>query len=629
MTDVVVQFEDVDGDGDREVVVENTWLRMVLRFPEKVGEAFYGRRFTWGGRLQSLVYKPTGREYFMPEMIDPEDVRPFGLPDELFAHFPLEPGEGGKRELKMGVGVFSEEGGETSLEPLPWSWREEDSGAEKAVIFRQECGDLGEYSFAYEKRYRFRADSAWFALDIAWENPGGKDFSSEWDIHSFHQSGAPPRSSWFMAPKRAWVSYGDTRMRAVLKEASPIFATLDINTYVAGRIAWDLDEEGWWYALGPGDGEEFYLLRGRFEPFRGLFWHAWRAFTPQGICQVEVPAGERAVWGFDVTLGEGGRNFVKAAEDCGLTIDREDGLARVGVHSAGQRWGLLSVRVMDQSGAVFQGIEEEGSAGPGSPLRAAAALPEAGDYAVVSASFQHGGQVALQARETVPLKAQRPTARLPFDGGEARVLVASDRGLVDGEVDYLHLCSHSLQCGFEADWSGSEPQIPESLRGYAAACLVGDAWPLERAGELRCWVEAGGGLLLCAPFARLASTLDDLVPLQARGDGRLQRADPELGLQRGTPHHTSERLMLDPDAAVGIAQWSPAIARPGALVTLRFNDADNHPAVALSEAGKGRVAAVATRSAWGEESAYVIWDGWGQYHRAFFGGLIGWVARRW
>ena len=207
--------------------------------------------------------------------------------------------------------------------------------------------------------------------------------------------------------------------------------------------------------------------------------------------------------------------------------------------------------------------------------------------------------------------------------------MASDRGLVDGEVDYLHLCCHSLQCGFEADWSGSGPRIPESLSGYAAACLVGDAWPLERAGELRRWVEAGGGLLLCAPFARLASALDDLVPLQARGDGRLQRADPELGLQRGTPHYSAERLMLDPDAAVGIARWAPARARPGALVTLRFNDADNHPAVALSEAGKGRVAAVATRSAWGEESAYVIWDGWGQYHRAFFGGLIGWVARRW
>ncbi len=629
MTDVVVNFADVDGDGDREVVVENSWLRMVLRFPENMGEAFYGRRFTWGGRLQSLVYKPSGREYFMPEMIDPEDVRPFGLPDELFAHFPLDSGDGVKRELKMGVGVFREEGGETLLEPLPWTWREEESGAEKAVIFRQQGKDLGGYSFGYEKRYRFRADSAWFALDLVWENDSERSFSSEWDIHSFHQSGAPPHSSWFMAPKRAWVSYGNTRLRTVLKEVSPIFATLDINTYVAGRIAWDLDEEGWWYALGPGDGEEFYLLRGRFEPCRGLFWHAWRAFTPQGISRVEVPAGDRAIWGFDVTLGEKGRNFVKAAEDCGLTIDEEEGRVRVGVHVAGEGEGLLAVSVMDHSGALCHRASEEGSARPGAPLQVAARLPDSGDFAVVAASFQRDGQVALQAREIVPLKAQRPTARLPFKGDRERVFVASDPQLEDGEVDYLHLCCHSLQCGFGAEWSGSGPQIPASLHGYAAAALVGDAWPLERTDELRRWVEEGGGLLLCAPFGRLASSLGGMVPLQAEGDGRLQRADPELGLQLGTPHYTAERLMLDPDAAIGIAQWTPAQARPGAFVTLRFNDAGNHPAVALSAAGKGRVAAVASRSAWGEESAYVIWDGWGQYHRALFGGLIGWVARAW
>ncbi|MEW6752074.1 MAG: hypothetical protein AB1505_14005 [Candidatus Latescibacterota bacterium] len=55
---VEVRFEDVDGDGDREAVVQNPYLRAALRFPEKLGEAFYARHFTWGGRLQSLVYTP-------------------------------------------------------------------------------------------------------------------------------------------------------------------------------------------------------------------------------------------------------------------------------------------------------------------------------------------------------------------------------------------------------------------------------------------------------------------------------------------------------------------------------------------------------------------------------------------
>ena len=33
-------FSDIDGDGEREVVVENAYLRAVLHFPEKLGYAF-------------------------------------------------------------------------------------------------------------------------------------------------------------------------------------------------------------------------------------------------------------------------------------------------------------------------------------------------------------------------------------------------------------------------------------------------------------------------------------------------------------------------------------------------------------------------------------------------------------
>ena len=64
-------------------------------------------------------------------------------------------------------------------------------------------------------------------------------------------------------------------------------------------------------------------------------------------------------------------------------------------------------------------------------------------------------------------------------------------------------------------------------------------------------------------------------------------------------------------------------------MTLRFTDEGGHPAVALREIGQGRVAAVASRPAWGTNYRKVVWDGWGQYHRAFWAGLMGWVARCW
>ena len=624
---VDVRFEDVDGDGDREVVVENPWLRAVLRFPEKLGEEFYARRFTWGGRLQSLVYKPSGREFFLPEMINPENNRPFGLPDELFASFPLEEENGRERHLKMGVGVFSQEGERTLLEPLPWTWREEEIGEEKVVVFRQEAENLGGYSFAYEKRYRFRAEAAWFALDVVWENRGEATIASDWDIHSFHDAGKPPHTSWLVAPKRAWVSYGKTRMRTVLKEASPTFISPDVNAMVADLIAWDLEGTPWWYALGPGDGEEFYLLNARFEPYRGLFWAGWGAFTPQGINHVEVPPGNRAVWGFDVTLGTGGRNFVCAGENGGLTIDRKGRSAVVGVHLAEKREGSLKVHLLDQDGAVRQVKTQAGQGQPGAPLRLEVDLPDKGDYAVVEAVYEEDGRALLHSREMVALTAQRPTAHLPFRAEGAKVFVGCQPDLEKGEVDGIYLYTHGLHAGFGVDWPGGA--APEDLEDYSLICAVGDAWPQERTEELRRWVEAGGGLLLCAPFGDLIRDLGDLAPLQPEEGGKMQQADPALGLKAGTDHCTAERLMLDPDALVRVTHWTPCTAHPDALVTLRFTDANQHPAVALKTAQKGRVAALASRPAWGRDPRSAIWDGWGQYHRACFAGLMGWLAGVW
>lgn len=617
---VQVRFIDADGDGDREVVVENLYLRAVLRFPEKKGTEYYKRRWTWGGRLQSLVYQPTGREFFLTQMIDLEDINPFGLPDELFALFPLPGREG--RQLKMGVGILSPGG----VEPLPWTWREETQGEEKVVAFRQEVADLEGYSSVYEKRYRFRPDAAWFALDILWENRGSTVLASDWDIHSFHDAGPLSNPAWLVAPKRAWVSFGKTRLRTVLKEAAPIFAAPRLEERVFDRIRWDLEGTPWWYATGPGDGEEFYLLHARFEPYWGLGFAGYGAYTPQGISHIEVPPGDRALWGFDVTLGTGGRHFVRAGQGGGLTLERQDqGRAVAGVHLAEKRSGTLMVRVLDQSGAVHGHYWKAGTPAPGEPLQLEIALPGTGDYAVVEVAYQEGRRTLLCTQELVALQGQRPTARLQFAGRGTRVLVASyhahEHPQADGE--YLNCCG--IQTGFEIDWQG--PGIRADLDNYAALCLVGDAWPLERVGELRAWIEGGGGLLLCAPFGELARALGEVLPLQPAGD--LQRAEPALGLQLGAPHFTVSRLMLEPDAQVRITWWAPALARPGALVPLRFTGPGASPALALKDLGRGRIAALASRPAWGAHRGNVVWDGWGQYYRAFFAGLMGWVAGVW
>ena len=664
-----VHFADIDGDGEREIVVENDWLRAVLRFPEKLGYAFYKGRFTWGGWLQSLVYKPTGREFFLPQMVDLEGINPFGLPDELFATFPFTTASGEQRRLKMGVGVFSEGGGEEGFEALPWTWHEEDVEGEKVVAFRQEIEDVGGYSYVYEKRYRFRPQAAWFALDVVWENRGETLLASAWDVHTFHAAGAPPRTAWLVAPKRAWLSCGRSRLRTFIKEASPIFATPTIEEMVSDRILWDMDGTPWWYATGPAEGDEFYLMRARFDADWGMSWAGYGAFTPQAINNVEVPPGECATWGFDVTLGNGGRNFVAAGRDCGLTLDREGGKAMVRLHTAVRGTGDLEAGVVSPAGVLQHRQRQTGEAAPGRSLRLEVDLPTVGDYTELDIDYRCEDG-ALHTREIVPLRGVRPTAHLPFAGNGVPIFVAAHHALENPEADGRYLWCHGTQVGFAVDWDTVGVRAPDDLNEFRALCLVGDAWPAERVGELRDWLEGGGGLLLCAPFGELAAALEDWLPLQPLGERAaqpdhttiegigmrhyaegewqvesdaqerrriwrklhtqtLERVDPVVGLQLGTPHCTSERLMLEPDAKVRIGYWVPCAAHPEAIVSLRFTDEDAHPAVGLREIGQGRIVAMASRPAWGTHYCKAVWDGWGQYHRALWAGLMGWLVRRW
>jgi hypothetical protein len=631
MPGVEVAYTDVDGDGDREVVVENRWLRSIIRMPDSIGEEMYGHRWSWGGRLQSLVYRPTGREYFKTTMIDPENNRPFGLPDELFASFELPSHDGLSRRLKMGVGVFTSDSTETRLEPIPWTWFMEDHGEETVVVFRQEAQDLDGLSFRYDKRYRFRPDSAWFAMDIEWTNNGKSQIASDWDIHSFHVSGAPPESAWLVAPKRAWATFGNTRLRTVMKEPSAIFARPEEDSMVADTIVWDLDGPGWWYALGPpGPDEEFYLLNGRFEPYRGLFWHGWHAFTPQGINHVEVPPGETAKWGFDVTLGVGGKHFVKAAEDTGLTVQRpeDSNVVVVAVHAASKRRGDLKVHVLDQHGRLSTMAEKHGEMEPGKPLQEILNVPPVGDYATVEAVFEQDGRTILSASETIPLSTYRPTALLPFQGNGSSIHVSVDSTLEYAETDGRYLHCHGVEAGFDVDWSGTGVDAPDSLQAFAVIAIVGDAWPGHRAHELRDWVLGGGGLLYCAPAGSVAESIEDILPLRQDGPGT-KMSDGTVGLVPREPHITADRLMLHPDAAMKIAWRMPATAHPDATVTLGYSDNSAHPACAVLNVGRGRVAALSTRPAWGAGYRNAIWDGWGQYHRAFYAGLFGWLAGIW
>gem|GEM_PF-2152769 len=666
---VEVIFSDIDGDGEREVVVENAYLRAVLRFPEKLGYAFYKGRFTWGGRLQSLTYKPTRREFFLPQMLDLEDINPFGLPDELFATFPLNTATGRQRRLKMGVGVFAEDDRAEDFEALPWTWYEENKGPEKIIAFRQEIEDLGGYSYLYEKRYRFRPNAAWFALDVVWENRGESLLASAWDVHTFHAAGVPPHTAWLVAPKRAWRSCGRSRVRTFVKEASPIFATPTLEEMVSDRMLWDMDGTPWWYATGPADGDEFYLMRARFDADWGMFWAGYNAFTPQAINNVEVPPGQRATWGFDVTLGTGGRNFVAAGQNAGLTLDRKAGKAVVRLHGAAPAASQLDVHVLDPTGIVQSQSSATGHTAPNQPLQLEVDLPMTGDYAEL-ALHARCADAALHTQEIVPLQPARPTAHLPFAGNGAPIFVAVHHDLEKPEADGRYLWCHGTQAGFAVDWTTPELRAPDDLSAVEAICLVGDAWPTERLAELRAWLENGGGLLLCAPFGALAAHLEALLPLHPlaekvvpadhkiiEGAGMqryaesqwqvelnapnsrhlwrqlhtqtMERVDPVVGLQLGTPHCTSERLMLEPDAKVHIGYWQPCQAHPEAIVPLRFTDEQRHPAVGLRPIGQGRMAAVASRPAWGAHYRKAVWDGWGQYHRAFWAGLMGWLVRRW
>ena len=154
-----------------------------------------------------------------------------------------------------------------------------------------------------------------------------------------------------------------------------------------------------------------------------MFWAGYNAFTPQAICDVEVPPGQRATWGFDVTLGSGGRNFVAAGCDHGLTLDREGGRAVVSLHTAAATDVELETGVYQQQGDLQHRRRAAGAAAPGRPFRLETDLPTAGDYAELDITGRAANAV-LHTREIAPLQKPRPTAHLPFAGNGAPIFVA-------------------------------------------------------------------------------------------------------------------------------------------------------------------------------------------------------------
>ncbi len=87
--------------------------------------------------------------------------------------------------------------------------------------------------------------------------------------------------------------------------------------------------------------------------------------------------------------------------------------------------------------------------------------------------------------------------------------------------------------------------------------------------------------------------------------------------------------MFAPDADVKVAWRAHSTLHPDALATIDYTDDPGYPACAVMSLGMGKVAGLSTRPAFGAGPRNAIWDGWGQYHRACFAGLMGWLSSAW
>ncbi len=682
--EVVLRQADLDGDGEVELILENSYLRVELTTgipparPPDPGfwrrlrgnaatprRSKYGTRFVWGGSIHNVVFKPTAQRWFA----DAVAGRGWqGIPEEFEVAVKIkEIAPDTYEAIKVGVGVVRGTGLclRSSLKLLDsgtWSWSEVTGpDGEKAVRFRHEVGPRDGYGYVYTKEIRLRPGSSRFEIRRSLVNSGTEPLSTNWYPHAFWGQAARGEGydseSWSTIPVRP---LGAAASGTASVDTARCLVGKPTPAHYWGALAGELVAEPWWASghLGTQD-----LFLNQFDtPFSWYrVWTHSETYSCEPFVELQVVPGERRDW----TVWRSSVNGLRGIRGCGeggildweVDQGRGDSVRVTGRFSPFESHAevTLEARVQTPSGRLAgSGVTTISEAcSPVQPLAFGFSIASGDEENVLRIEARGGGRrLAAVSRSLSAPGRERASWSGNAGGGGALILAElggkSASGGSGATVSVGHLRDCLSRAGFTVTLMSSR-RIKEVSDWSAYRLVVLDAGPrlgTDAVRGLAEFVEGGGGLLLTGPLNLSPFEFSDLLPVsgvisRVEVTGRRPRDGTRefLGadayryhLELESRHPLLSGLPLFPDAYQSIARLQVIEPAVGSRVLLRYaSGAQVRPAVTSSALvvgtkGRGRVAVFASPVDWGSPPSWVIWSRLGEYHRKFFAQLALWTA---
>lgn len=678
-----IQHEDLDQDGEAEIILANRYLRVELMTgvppaaPEEAKEAKwfdwlrrrpaepapppvpakYGKRFAWGGWIHNIEFVPSGRRWFTNKIFGQETWN--GIPEEFEETVKMAELEDGSFAcLKVGIGTaighdLCLRGSLKDVVYVPWTVASAVLADGTGVVtFTQTVDTEYGYGYVYTKEVRLEPDSAELVVKRTLANTGRHAIHTFFYTHGFwgqadngHDAGC-----WSTVPLQDLAGTAgavDTTLCRV--------ADLTPTGYWGPLAADEIAEP--WYASGYGPSREVFVSTFSERLAWMRIWTHAETYSCEPFLLLDIEPGASKTWTFTRAAVQGLDGA--SASGPGAVLDLGGPEAEWFQASLATYRPLEDIRVqlrIRPVGADKDLVEQNlvlAKCGPDWPARIRIERNRLPDGPCeVRLTAMHGETVLLDTfRLLEPRTAGLPPAWLGVADGR-RAVVFADVTRDNGEIKHS---AGSRYWSFALGRAGFQPVVLPVAEGMRDDALV-DAGVVVLSGPLRLgsgliyrlaeYVRQGGGLVVTGPVDFRSFELSDLLPatvalaeitvqagaprdgtrefLDAPGQRYQLRAVAEHPALRGIPFHPTTRQ--------GIARLQVIEPRPGAQTLLAYTTPGglepqvNSPALVVGNYGQGRVALFASPVYWGSPPSWTIWSRLGEYHQQFLGQLAQWAG---
>lgn len=217
---VTRSYEDLNGDGVPEIILENEYLRVGMTSGEGVEEPperihpdgypivyHFGKRFNWAGWIWEYTFKPTNRQWFVH--VDTKTENWHGIPECFEQAVRMKETAPGRYDVLVpGIGLATATGAcfrwsFKDVVHFPWEvkeeceidgvWKDVPEGVSCAdgwrITFTQRIDTAYDYGCVYKKVVTLRTGSSKLVTDRYLENTGKERIQTTWFTHGFFGQG--------------------------------------------------------------------------------------------------------------------------------------------------------------------------------------------------------------------------------------------------------------------------------------------------------------------------------------------------------------------------------------------------------------------------------------------------------